>query len=51
MVFSFFVAMTITPWLLMKIARSRFEGDEAREGGEHDIGVMAGFIKVSPLNC
>ena len=25
MVFSFFVAMTITPWLLLKIARGRFE--------------------------
>ena len=25
MVFSFFVAMTITPWLLMKIARSRLK--------------------------
>src|ERR1019366_8979670 len=43
MVFSFFVAMTITPWLLMKIARSRFEGADAHEGGEHDIGVMGRF--------
>ena len=43
MVFSFFVAMTITPWLLMKIARGRFEGAEAHEGGEHDIGAMGRF--------
>ena len=45
MVFSFFVAMTITPWLLMKIARGRFEGADAHEGGEHDIGAMGRFYK------
>ena len=44
MVFSFFVAMTITPWLLMKIARSRFEGEGSHEGGEHDIGAMGRFL-------
>ena len=44
MVFSFFVAMTITPWLLMKIARGRFEGAGGHEDGERDnIGVMGRF--------
>ncbi|ARN80512.1 efflux RND transporter permease subunit [Methylocystis bryophila] len=50
MVFSFFVAMTITPWLLMMIARSRFEKMEAHEhlGPENlepDPGVMGRFYK------
>ncbi|QGM46814.1 efflux RND transporter permease subunit [Methylocystis heyeri] len=43
MVFSFFVAMTITPWLLMKIARTRFESGEAHGHEEHDPGVMGRF--------
>ena len=34
MLFSFFVAVTITPWLLLKIARRHFEG--SRGGDEHD---------------
>ena len=33
MLFSFFVAVTITPWLLLKIARRRFEA--AGAGGAH----------------
>jgi multidrug efflux pump subunit AcrB len=45
MVFSFFVAMTITPWLLMKIARGRFEDQGAHEQSEHDIGAMGRFYK------
>ena len=45
MVFSFFVAMTITPWLLMMIARSRFEKLEAHDHAEHDPGVMGRFYK------
>ena len=45
MVFSFFVAMTITPWLLMMIARSRFEKLEAHEHLEPDPGVMGRFYK------
>jgi len=45
MVFSFFVAMTITPWLLMLIARSRFEKLEAHEHLEPDPGVMGRFYK------
>ena len=43
MVFSFFVAMTITPWLLMKIARSRFESAEGDDDGAHDKGAMGRF--------
>ncbi len=43
MVFSFFVAMTITPWLLLKIARGRFEGEGAHASAEHDIGAMGRF--------
>ena len=44
MVFSFFVAMTITPWLLLKIAGKRFE----QEGGaghdhSHERGAMGDF--------
>ncbi len=34
MVFSFFVAVTITPWLLLKIARKRFETGNGN--GHHD---------------
>jgi multidrug efflux pump subunit AcrB len=45
MVFSFFVAMTITPWLLMKIARSRFENEHGRGAEEHDVGFMGRFYK------
>ncbi len=33
MLFSFFVAVTITPWLLLRIARKRFESDA---GGRHE---------------
>ena len=41
MLFSFFVAVTITPWLLLKIARSHFE--KAGSGTDHshdDVGIM-----------
>ncbi len=43
MLFSYFVAMTITPWLLLKIARRRFES--AAGGGHrgHDVGAMGRF--------
>ncbi|MBL8589725.1 MAG: efflux RND transporter permease subunit [Methylobacteriaceae bacterium] len=41
MLFSFFVAVTITPWLLLKIARRRFEAaDGGGHGHDHDPGVM-----------
>ncbi len=36
MLFSFFVAVTITPWLLLKIARKRFETAGAAPGHDHD---------------
>ncbi len=51
MLFSFFVAVTITPWLLYHIARGRFESQTS--GGSatheaHDIGVMGRFyLKVA----
>ena len=48
MIFSFFVAVIITPWLLFKIARSRFEGEPHHpetvvEEAHHDIGALARF--------
>ncbi|MFO1126177.1 MAG: efflux RND transporter permease subunit [Methylocystis sp.] len=44
MVFSFFVAMTITPWLLLKIAGRRFE-QERGDGVDHahQRGAMGDF--------
>jgi multidrug efflux pump subunit AcrB len=44
MLFSFFVAMTITPWLLLKIAKGRF-AQSAGSGHEqsHDAGAMGRF--------
>jgi multidrug efflux pump subunit AcrB len=43
MLFSFFVAVIITPWLLLHVARRRFErgGDEA----PHDAGAMGRFYR------
>ena len=38
MIFSFFVAVIITPWLLFHIARHRFEGEAASHGGGHEDG-------------
>lgn len=46
MLFSFFVAVTITPWLLYHIARGRFENEKPLEtggDGTHEIGVMGRF--------
>ena len=43
MLFSFFVAVTITPWLLLKIARRRFESVASTEGDGHDVGLMGRF--------
>ena len=44
MIFSFFVAMTITPWLLLKIAGKRFE-QERGNGVDHahERGAMGNF--------
>ena len=36
MLFSFFVAVIITPWLLLKIARRRFEKGQAQGAHDHD---------------
>ncbi len=36
MLFSFFVAVTITPWLLFRIARGRFAGKASSSGAAHD---------------
>ena len=50
MLFSFFVAVTITPWLLYRIAGRHF-ASERRRGGErarHDVGAMGRFyIRVA----
>ncbi|MBK9083193.1 MAG: efflux RND transporter permease subunit [Rhizobiales bacterium] len=41
MLFSFFVAVTITPWLLLKIARRRFEAPgAAQDAHAHESGVF-----------
>ena len=52
MLFSFFVAVTITPWLLMKVSRRRFEGLAAPSLPRHDdFGRMGRFYKriATPL--
>ncbi len=41
MLFSFFVAVTITPWLLLKVARKRFSGPTKAHAAHDDTGVMA----------
>ncbi len=51
MVFSFFVAMTITPWLLMKIAGARFESGVVGEHDAHDPGVMDVSMRASRRDC
>ncbi|HYM31589.1 MAG TPA: efflux RND transporter permease subunit [Candidatus Cybelea sp.] len=43
MLFSFFVAVTITPWLLYHIARKRFSGSGAGPSGDHEIGRFGRF--------
>jgi multidrug efflux pump subunit AcrB len=41
MLFSFFVAVTVTPWLLLRIARRRFAGARLPSGaGAHEVGAM-----------
>ncbi len=49
MLFSFFVAVTITPWLLLKIARRKFEGAVPADALHHDdAGVMGrGYARVA----
>ena len=45
MLFSFFVAVTITPWLLLKMAQGRFATVSTKEGGQHhdQAGAMGRF--------
>ena len=43
MLFSFFVAVTITPWLLLKIARRRFETGNPHAHDPDDPGAMGRF--------
>jgi multidrug efflux pump subunit AcrB len=43
MLFSFFVAVTITPWLLMKVARRRFESGQGHGHAHDDPGAMGRF--------
>ena len=43
MLFSFFVAVTVTPWLLMRLAGRRFEAVHADGEHGHDVGAMGRF--------
>ncbi len=47
MVFSFFVAVTVTPWLLYHIARHRFEGAGDGHGGHETGGMGRFYLKVA----
>jgi len=42
MLFSFFVAVVVTPWLLLRLARKRFESGGGLGHG-HDVGAMGRF--------
>ena len=46
MLFSFFVAVTITPWLLLKISRSQFEGPHSGGHAHTSIGAMGRFYAL-----
>ncbi|HUZ72032.1 MAG TPA: efflux RND transporter permease subunit [Stellaceae bacterium] len=43
MLFSFFVAMMVTPWLVLRIARRHFEGGAATPAAAHGVGAMGRF--------
>jgi multidrug efflux pump subunit AcrB len=43
MLFSFFVAVMITPWLLLKVAGRHFERMSGDEDHRHDVGAMGRF--------
>ena len=44
MLFSFFIAVTVTPWLLLRFARRKARAAvEAEAQGHHDIGAMGRF--------
>ena len=42
MLFSFFIAVTVTPWLLMRLAAKHFER-VGQSGHDHDVGAMGRF--------
>ncbi len=43
MLFSFFVAVIVTPWLLLKLAGPHFERLSGLGGSHHDVGAMGRF--------
>jgi multidrug efflux pump subunit AcrB len=43
MLFSFFVAVMITPWLLLKVAGRHFERKSSDKDHHHDVGAMGRF--------
>jgi multidrug efflux pump subunit AcrB len=44
MLFSFFIAVTVTPWLLLRFARRKLAADETPSAaGHHEIGAMGRF--------
>ena len=48
MLFSFFVAVTITPWLMMKIAGRHFARTTGHDGHSHEIGAMGRlYIRIA----
>ena len=51
MLFSFFVAVTVTPWLLLRIARRRFDAKQASRASHHDIGAWAASTRASRGRC
>ena len=51
MLFSFFVAVVITPWLLMRIARRRFEGPAAAAARPRAPACWSGSIVASRGRC
>src|SRR5574337_391130 len=56
MLFSFFVAVTVTPWLLLRFARGKVAKGAAAGGGGHEIGAMGRFyteavrVKLLPFD-
>jgi multidrug efflux pump subunit AcrB len=43
MIFSFFVAVIVTPWLLLRLAGGKFEREKGDHGHGHEIGAMGRF--------
>ena len=51
MLFSFFVAVTVTPWLLLRIARRRFMGRAPERGACTTSARWGGSIVASRGRC